>query len=72
MKINCHTNEVKRMFFFNTMIMRICLLRGSKQLGLKTTHYLCAVYLPGVPPNLVWQSEPSSELPSPTAPSLQM
>lgn len=33
MKINCQTNAVKQMVFFDNMIMRICLPRGIKQLG---------------------------------------
>lgn len=38
------------MVFFDNMTMHTCLPGGSKQLGLKTVHYLCAVYLPGGPP----------------------
>lgn len=66
-------------FFYNTT-MGTCLPRKSKQLGLKTVRYVHAVHLPddppcptpSVPPNLLWEPEPTSELSSPNTCSLQM
>lgn len=35
MTVNCQTEEVKEMVFFDNMTMHTCLPGGRKQLGLK-------------------------------------